>query len=150
MSLLEERYYGNEYNNNQEPDELELALQEAYEAGLNDGYNEALNEGVMDKLKAAKNWVKNNRYRLGGRALQVLGGLGIAHGAANTGLGAVAKGINVSGDPNFKAEWNKEANAVMRDGAVRMGLGGLMAYGGHKLMQKHNASKNKLMRLINK
>ena len=39
MPLLEDRYY-----NNQEPDELEAALQEAYEAGINDGYNEVLNE----------------------------------------------------------------------------------------------------------
>jgi len=146
MSLLEERYYGNEYNNNQEPDELELALQEAYEAGLNDGYNEALNEGVMDKLKAAKNWVKNNKYRLGGRALQALGGLGIADNALNVRGDIYSKLSDCAKDP----ECNKMINRELAKDTGKLALSGLMLYGGNKLMKKHNSPKNKLMGLINK
>jgi len=75
MSLLEDRYY-----NNQEPDELELALQEAYEAGLSDGYNEALNEGLMNKLKfkIAKYKLKNkfNKLRKSDKAKYLAGALG--------------------------------------------------------------------------
>ena len=143
MSLLEDRYYGNESN---EDNELEAALQEAYEAGINDGYDYALNEGVKDKLRAAKNWIKNNRYRLGGRALQTLGGLGIADGALDTRQGIYGKLDKTSSDPGY----NQFYNRLLYHGTGKMALGGLMLYGGNKLMKKHNSPKNKLMRLINK
>ena len=64
MSVLDSMYAPPAYEDNEEADELELALQEAYEAGVSDGYDYALDEGFMDKLKAAggkiKSWAQRN------------------------------------------------------------------------------------------
>ena len=78
---------------------------------------EALDEGA---IKNAKNWFKRNKYAIGGRALQLLGGV-------NAGAGAAQLGVGIADD-------DKE----LRNQGLINGLAGAgMLYGGNKLMKKH-------------
>ena len=78
---------------------------------------EALDEGA---IKNAKNWLKRNKYAIGGRALQLLGG-------ANAGAGAAQLGVGIADD-----------DIELRNRGLINGLAGAgLLYGGNKLMKKH-------------